>query len=127
MRGIHFKPQDATIICYNRDLYLLALSKLINFKKRFSYIIQDSKVMVAVLQAIERARSEVRTAECAVASLTEVCDSLRGDEADLRDRLHQLHRTAAAAEVEAASAVAGRDAACQVRNCSEPNAHDSVR
>ena len=80
-----------------------------------------------MLQAIERARSEVRTAECAVVSLTEVCDSLRGDEADLRERLHQLHRTAAAAEEEAAAAVAGRDAACQVRNCSSPAVHNSVR
>lgn len=65
-------------------------------------------------QVIERARSEVRTAEGAVAALSEVCDSLRADEADLRARLQQLHRSTAAAEEEAATAVAGRDSACQV-------------
>ena len=69
-------------------------------------------------QAVARARSEVRTAEGAVAALGEVCDSLRADEADLRARLHQLHLSAAAAGEVAAAATAGRDAACQV--CGPP-------
>lgn len=65
-------------------------------------------------QAIERAQSEVRRAEGAAASLAELCDSLRGDEADLRDRLASLHPRASAAEREAADADASRAAAHEV-------------
>lgn len=68
----------------------------------------------AAKQAVEKARSEVRTAEGAVEALAAVCDSLRGDEADLRDRLASLHTTVASATEEAAEAVTARDAACQV-------------
>lgn len=59
----------------------------------------------------------MRKAEGAVAALSEVCDSLRADEADLRARLQQLHRSTAAAEEEAATAAAGRNSACQVHPC----------
>ncbi len=67
-----------------------------------------------VVQAIERARSEVRQAEGAAHSLAELCDSLRGDEADLRERLAGLRSGVAAAEREASDADAGRATACQV-------------
>lgn len=69
---------------------------------------------IAARQAVDKARSEVRTAEGAVEALAAVCDSLRGDEADLRDRLASLHTTVASATEEAAEAVTARDAACQV-------------
>lgn len=67
-----------------------------------------------LVQAVERAVSEARQAQTSAAALGELCDSLRADEADLRQRLAALHSRVDAAEREAAQAESGRTAATQV-------------
>lgn len=66
------------------------------------------------LQAVEQALSEARQAEVSAAALGELCDSLRSDEADLRQRLAALHARANAAAQETAEAEAKRTAVVKV-------------
>lgn len=60
--------------------------------------------------------SEARQAENSASALGELCDSLRSDEADLRQRLAALHSRVGAAEREAAEAEGKRAAASEVRD-----------
>ena len=66
------------------------------------------------LQAVERALSEARQAEVSAAALGELCDSLRADEADLRQRLAALHARANAAAQETTEAETKRTAVVEV-------------
>ena len=66
------------------------------------------------LQAVERALSEARQAEVSAAALGELCDSLRADEADLRQRLAALYARANAAVQETAEAETKRTAVVEV-------------